>query len=63
MICPNCKYEHEQRISDDGYRIPGSEGAFYELPVMMSRPETNRYYKQEITLVGCPKCHSVFLNH
>jgi protein-arginine kinase activator protein McsA len=58
MICPNCKYEHENW--DKGKQ--GEEGEFYEIEKEFTMIRENQYHREEQrSIKGCPKCHILFM--
>ena len=62
MKCPTCNYEHGW--SPEKYNsINGEHGKFYTLSnnIHMERTDPASYYMDKKTLVGCPKCNSVFM--
>ena len=57
MKCTNCGYE-DGWVPEKLDVVEGEHGEFYILPINMERYDYTTSYnsKQEVSVVGCPKC-------
>jgi len=68
MKCPNCDYIHgEYWIDEKCIMVEGEYGDFYHINNGVCMERTENYgrgeFKQYLSIVGCPKCNSIFMEH
>lgn len=59
MICPHCKYSHNEFDLKSKTTSEGENGEFYKLPIEMTR-QVN-YHRDAVNIFGCPECKKVFI--